>query len=541
MSLFRLLGNYHVLDLTPATDRSPLPTAPSLGEKYTYVGRSVGFLILFSVLSLSCITLSTFQLYKDNAWLFPFFLLLAYTVVYFLISLRINFLTKDFDLWAHQDMVWNWQPRRYPTVDVFLPNCGEPVAVLRNTWDGVAAMARAYRGKVTVHCLDDAHRPAVRAMAADYGFVYHARPDRGWFKKAGNLRYGYRHSSSDFIAIFDADFRPRHDFLNELLPYFDRDPRLGIVQSPQYFAFDARQNWLERGAGAVQELFYRAIQVSRQAHGGAICVGSNAIYRRAALDDIGGTTLIEHSEDVHTGFDLRRKGWGLQYVPLVLAKGLCPSELNAFFKQQYRWCAGSMSLLSSAKFWRTRLPVMTRLCYFSGFMYYIHTAIYALFTPVIPLVMLLSLPDEIRLANYLLIFPSIVYMHLILPLWHRKPMGIEAASTRIVFGWAHLLAIWDKFTDHLQEWQPTGAAHGKDKNYRLFRAGVFAFNFVPAAVWVVAAAWYMATRSAADFAPIFFLGLYYFFSVLKVAAYREALPDSAPDARALYLSEAMRC
>ena len=57
----------------------------------------------------------------------------------------------------------------------------------------------------------------------------------------------------------------------------------------------------------------------------AICVGSNAVYRRAALDSNGGTTLIEHSEDVHTGFDLRRNGWPLRYIPVNLATGLCPA------------------------------------------------------------------------------------------------------------------------------------------------------------------------------------------------------------------------
>ena len=117
-------------------------------------------------------------------------------------------------------------------------------------------------------------------------------------------------------------------------------------------------------------------------------MGSNAIYRRTALTEIGGTALIEHSEDVHTGFKLRKKNWHLLYVPLVLAKGLCPSELKAFFKQQYRWCMGSMSLLSSKEFWQTKLPVKSRMCYGCGFMYYIHTAVYALFTPVIPLIML---------------------------------------------------------------------------------------------------------------------------------------------------------
>ena len=144
----------------------------------------------------------------------------------------------------------------------------------------------------------------------------------------------------EFILILDADFAPRADLPAEMLPYLIADPRLGIVQSPQYFRTGARMSWIERGAGAVQELFYRLMQVSRDRHDGAICVGSCAIYRREALAANGGTTLIEHSEDVHTGFDLRRAGWGLRYIPVPLAAGLCPSDPGSFLIQQYRWCAG---------------------------------------------------------------------------------------------------------------------------------------------------------------------------------------------------------
>ena len=126
--------------------------------------------------------------------------------------------------------------------------------------------------------------------------------------------------------------------MTNLLPYFEGHDDVGIVQSPQYFRVHSNMNWIERGAGAVQEYFYRVSLTGRQSRDAAICVGTNAIYRRTALESNGGSTLIEHSEDVHTGFDLFRNEWRLQYVPVVLAVGVCPSTLAAFFSQQYRWC-----------------------------------------------------------------------------------------------------------------------------------------------------------------------------------------------------------
>lgn len=521
--MFRLLGNYRIFELGTAGRGSAPPSPPSKWQKHSYVHRRMSILVGVSVFGFTCVTLSTLRLVDENLWLLPLLALIIYTTVYFVVSQAIYFVSTDFNLGRHLDLVASWRPRDYPDVDIFLPTCGERLEVLDNTWCGVRAIQRSYPGTVAVHCLDDADSPGVRRLAIKFGFNYHSRPNRGWFKKAGNLRYGFERTRGEFIAILDADFRPRGDFLNELLPYFDTDPSVGIVQSPQYFDVSPEQNWIERGAGAVQELFYRAVQVSRQASGGAICVGSNAIYRRAALNQIGGTALIEHSEDVHTGFNLRMKGWKLRYVPVVLAKGLCPDDLESFFKQQYRWCMGSMSLMTSANFWRTSLPLMTRLCYLSGFMYYIHTAIYAVMMPVVPLVMLYAIPEQIVLANYLLILPSFLYMHVVFPLWHRVRYGIEAASVRNIYGWAHLAALLDRIRASAMEWQATGAARqGRNSRYFWFRVGVILFNLVPAMLWVSGAvAQISVAEQPADFVPILLLGLYYFFVVLKVVVYRD--------------------
>lgn len=86
------------------------------------------------------------------------------------------------------------------------------------------------------------------------------RDNRPELKKAGNLRNAFAQTSGDMIAIFDADFCPRADFLRETLPYFV-DPEIGILQTPQFFRRREEQTWVEQGAGASQEVFYRMIQV----------------------------------------------------------------------------------------------------------------------------------------------------------------------------------------------------------------------------------------------------------------------------------------
>jgi cellulose synthase (UDP-forming) len=483
-----------------------LPAAPDDAEKASYGDRNIALIIRASAASFGALLLSQARFVFLNStftWIFlPF---VAFTIAYYLISMVVNVGTRGFDLAAHRELVASWRPSRYPTLDVFLPICGEPLGVLHNTWSHVFELVRAYPGTATAYVLDDGTDDRVRFMATNFGFTYLSRPNRGWMKKAGNLRHGFSCSAGEFILILDADFAPRPDLPAEMLPYLAADESLGIIQSPQYFRTRGRMSWMERGAGAVQELFYRLVQVSRDRHDGAICVGSCAIYRRTALASNGGTSLIEHSEDVHTGFDLRRAGWSLRYIPVPLAAGLCPSDPDSFLVQQYRWCAGSMSLLASRKFWATRMRLRTRCCYVSGFCYYVHTALFTFMAPAIPLVMLIVIPERVRLINYLFIVPSLIYNLVVFPAWHRCRFGPAALMAKQLYGWAHVFALWDLLRGRRQGWQTTGGGQRKAGTRRVW-AGLMVWNGSTGLAWVAIAGW-RVYLSGAEFLPLLATGL----------------------------------
>ena len=487
---------------------APVPLPPTDAEKYVYDKRRLPVLMIASLVSFSCLLASQTLLLRST----PAMLFLApavgFTIIYYLVSVAVNIFTRGFSFQEHDRVVRAWRPEHFPSVDVFLPVCGEPAHVLQNTWANVRDMARAYPGTVYVHVLDDSPEPTLRRMAMAFRFDYVRRENRGWFKKAGNLRNAFERTNGDFILILDADFAPRPDMINEMLPYFDTEPDVGIVQSPQFFRVHGGQGWVERGAGSVQELFYRSVQVSRQHHGAAICVGSCAIYRREGLNSIGGTALIEHSEDVHTGFELKRAGWKLRYIPVALAAGLCPSDVNSFFTQQYRWCAGSMSLLSSAKFWKTKLAIRARLSYISGFMYYVHTALFTLLAPLIPIALLYVFPDRISLANYVLIVPSILYNMIIFPVWHRSPYRLDGWTVKMIYGWSHAFAILDILGGHRVGWQPTGGTGKKNKTRRLWIA-MSVWTAGTAVLWVGGAAYHMLHTNVLRYAAAFLTGMFF--------------------------------
>ena len=485
-----------------------LPAPPLDQEKYSYVRRHIWILTVCSALSFPPLVYSQVRMVEHTPWFVLYAPFAAFGTLCFLLSLIIDGMSRSFDLDEHQQIVAAWAPRRYPSVDVFLPVCGEPIEVIRNAWTHVAILRSHYRGRVTPYVLDDSANPAFKAMARRFGFAYATRPDRGWFKKSGNLRYGFQISDGEYILLLDADFAPRPDVLDETLPYLDLFPDVGIVQTPQFFHVLDQQTWVERGAGAIQELFYRSIQTARAKKGGAICVGSCAVYRRRALEANGGMSLAEHSEDLHTGFDLQRRGWRLRYLPIALSTGNCPDNILSFVNQQYRWCSGTMGLLRSQKFWTTKLPLYSRLCYLTGFIGYIYTAVFTFVAPALAVSMLLFVPGTLLLRNLVFVVPVMFYAGVIYPMWHRAPYRLEAWSVRVISGWAHAFAFWDMLRGRMRGWQPSGTGGTRQDGRRRFWIGVIGWSGGSAAVWAGLALWRMMTMDPYNFFLLFVLGVF---------------------------------
>ena len=484
-----------------------LPAPPRDDEKYRYVRRGAWLLTFALMLSFPGLLYSQTRLMLQYHWFWFYVPFASLGLLFAALPLITDGLARGFDFKEHKRLVDGWRPTSYPSVDVFLPVCGEPADVVRNTWKYVAEMSRYYQGTVTTYVLDDSASPELKAMAREMGFAYAVRPNRGWFKKSGNLYFGFQVSYSDYILLLDADFAPRQDFLNETLPYMEAHPDLGIVQTPQYFRISDNQSWVERGAGAVQELFYRSIQAARSRKGGSICCGTCAVYRRAALKDNLGMTLAEHSEDVLTGFDLNRIGWKLRYIPVALSTGNCPDNVPAFLNQQYRWCSGTVGLLFGKKFWTSKLPLYTRLCFMSGSVYFIYTALFTFVVPALSIVILAFVPHALAFRNMIFVAPAFLYAALIIPAWHHAPYRLEAWAVKLVSGWAHFFAYWDAIRGKRLGWRPSGGSK-KQEGITRFWTCFLVWTVGSSLVWTGLAFWRMITMNPINFIVLFGLGLF---------------------------------
>ena len=205
------------------------------------------------------------------------------------------------------------------TVDVLIPTYSEPLEVL----EPVVLGATKIRGVNEVFVLDDGAREEIKLMAERLRVRYYPRKN-GLHAKAGNLNNGLKYSKSEFIITLDADHIPLPSFIEQTLNFF-HDKNLAFVQTPQSFynsdSFLFRKKrdgrlWAEQG------MFYNCLQPGKNNCNAGFFVGTSAMLRRSALDEVGGFATSTATEDIHTSIKIHAKGWISICLPKPLAYGL---------------------------------------------------------------------------------------------------------------------------------------------------------------------------------------------------------------------------
>jgi cellulose synthase (UDP-forming) len=253
------------------------------------------------------------------------------------------------------------QRRRTPTaeagaeVDVLIPVYNEPVDVVEPT---VAAATRLRGATVHVHLLDDGDSPAMEALARRHGVGYIRRTEHEG-AKAGNINHALARTDAPYVVVFDCDHVPHPAFLERTLGYL-RHPEVAFVQTPQYYA-NADQGGVAAASWSQQALFFGPIARGKDGHGATFCCGTNMVFRRTALEEVGGFPQDSLTEDFQLSIGLHEHGWRSVYVPEVLTSGLAPEDMAAYVSQQHRWARGCLTAVPSAL--RARLPLRLKLQY----------------------------------------------------------------------------------------------------------------------------------------------------------------------------------
>ena len=240
-----------------------------------------------------------------------------------------------------EGLPWRGNP---PPVDVLIAVCHEPIAVVQPTFAAVA-MIDYPRFRVTV--LDDGHAAEVRELAAKYGFAYTTRARRH-FAKSGNLNHGLSLTTAPFVMTLDADQVPQPEIISRLIGFF-QIPQIGFVASRQAFDVPSGDPWGNRDT-----VFYEAMQMGKNDANAAISCGSGVIYRREALEAIGGFPTWSVVEDMYASLLLEQQGWRGVYYAFALSEGTAPTDVFAQQQQRWQWAVDGLRILV----WRN--PLFTR-------------------------------------------------------------------------------------------------------------------------------------------------------------------------------------
>ncbi|MDX1407792.1 MAG: glycosyltransferase family 2 protein, partial [Saprospiraceae bacterium] len=157
--------------------------------------------------------------------------------------------------------------------------------------------------------------------------------------KAGALQNGLRTARGAFIAIFDADFLPKRDFLKTTMPFF-RNQEVGVVQT-KWEHINQDYSLITQLQAFQLNVHFTVEQSGRQA--GAYMLqfnGTAGVWRRRTIDDAGGWQADTLTEDLDLSYRAQLKGWKIRYLEFFGSPAELPAEMNGLKSQQFRWMKG---------------------------------------------------------------------------------------------------------------------------------------------------------------------------------------------------------
>lgn len=267
-----------------------------------------------------------------------------------------------------------WVATSQPNVAIFICTYNEDVGILERTIIG--AQSQTYPTRI--YLLDDGNRPEVASLCKRCGVEWITRDDNR-HAKAGNMNAAISNIAArgelpEFIAILDADFVALPQFIKRSLALF-RDPRIGVVQTPQHFFNpDPLQHRIRAHLDLPDEqrFFFDTLLPAKDAWGTAFSCGTSSVIRTSALSSIGGFPTDSVTEDMLLSIRMKSHGYITAYLNERLSLGLAPEGVGEYTTQRVRWCVGAMQIVrgSDGIFSRSGLTLLDRLSQLDTLLYW---------------------------------------------------------------------------------------------------------------------------------------------------------------------------
>jgi cellulose synthase/poly-beta-1,6-N-acetylglucosamine synthase-like glycosyltransferase len=252
----------------------------------------------------------------------------------------------------------------WPNVLVQLPVYNEGL-IVKDTLAAIASFDYP-QNRLRVQVLDDSTDETASILATEVAawkekglsVVHIRRIDRKGFK-AGALANGLAidGGTSEFVAIFDADFLPQRDFLLKTVPAFQQRD-LAFVQT-RWSHRNGNDNLLSRLMATAIDTHFSIEQGGRHA---ADCFinfnGTAGVWSIAAIESAGGWSSDSLTEDLDLSFRAQIKGWKSSFLYDVQTPAEVPGNMSSIRTQQHRWTKGAAEVLGKllVPLWASNAP-----------------------------------------------------------------------------------------------------------------------------------------------------------------------------------------
>ncbi|MEM6378045.1 MAG: glycosyltransferase, partial [Bacteroidota bacterium] len=141
------------------------------------------------------------------------------------------------------------------SVLVLIPVCNESPVILKRT---LAKCLQLPEAEIVV--IENSTRSGVKAdlekVCKELNVSCYSIENLGNKARAINHYLQNQVVSVDYVSVLDVDQEPEPAFLKSILPYFQEDENLGLVQTPQAFR-NENKSWLTFVYAAMQSIFFR--------------------------------------------------------------------------------------------------------------------------------------------------------------------------------------------------------------------------------------------------------------------------------------------
>ncbi|WP_299002491.1 glycosyltransferase [uncultured Tenacibaculum sp.] len=235
-------------------------------------------------------------------------------------------------------------PNEIPYVTIQLPVFNE-LYVMERLLNNIAKLEYP-REKLEIQVLDDSTDESVENTAKQIAElqktgldIQHIRRENRQGFKAGALKEGLKTAKGEFIAIFDADFLPKENWLLETVPYF-KNPKIGVVQT-RWGHINRNYSTLTKIQAFALDAHFTLEQVGRNSQGHFINFnGTAGIWRKECIYDAGNWEGDTLTEDLDLSYRAQLKNWKFKYLENVVTPAELPVVISAARSQQFRWNKG---------------------------------------------------------------------------------------------------------------------------------------------------------------------------------------------------------